>query len=129
MAAAVSLDEAHRDVDLVAVLAMGGSAIGAELVAAAAGDRLRVPLVVHRDYGLPAGIGPRTLVVAASHSGETAETLSGLAAARERGLPIVAITTGGTVAAAADAAGIPLLRYRRRRSAASRHRLRCRARA
>ena len=111
VAAAVTLDDAHRDVDLVAVLAMGGSAIGAELVAAAAGDRLRVPLVVHRDYGLPAGIGPRTLVVAASHSGETAETLSGLAAARERGLPTVAITTGGTVAAAADAAGIPLLRY------------------
>ena len=66
---------------------MGGSAIGAELVAAAAGDRLRVPLIVHRDYGLPAGAGERTLVVAASHSGETVETLSGFAAARERKLP------------------------------------------
>ncbi len=74
---------------------MGGSAIGAELVAAAAGDRLRVPLIVHRDYGLPAGAGERTLVVAASHSGETAETLSGFAAARSRGLPIAVITTGG----------------------------------
>ena len=42
----------HTDVDAVVVLAMGGSAIGAELVAAAAGDRLRVPLIVHRDYGL-----------------------------------------------------------------------------
>nr|MBA2264056.1 hypothetical protein [Chloroflexota bacterium] len=38
VAAAVALDERLRDVDAVVVLAMGGSAIGAELVAAAAGD-------------------------------------------------------------------------------------------
>lgn len=112
LAAALALGEGHRDVDAVVVLAMGGSAIGAELVAGAASDRLRVPLIVHRDYGLPAGIGQRTLVVAASHSGETAETLSGFAAARARALPLVAITTGGSLAAAAGEAGVPLLRYR-----------------
>ncbi len=110
VAAAVSLGERHTDVDAIVVLAMGGSAIGAELVAAAAGDRLRVPLIVHRDYGLPAGIGDRTLVVAASHSGETAETLSGFAAARERNLPLAVITTGGRLATAA--AALPLLRYK-----------------
>jgi glucose/mannose-6-phosphate isomerase len=96
----------------VVVLAMGGSAIGAELVGAAVGDRLRVPLIIHRDYGLPAGIGPRTLVVAASHSGETAETLTGFAAARRRDLPLAVITTGGSLAAQASAAGLPLLQYR-----------------
>ena len=112
VAAAVKLPAALEDVDSVAVLAMGGSAIGAELVAAAAGDRLRVPLFVHRDYGLPAGIGPRTLVLAASHSGETAETLSGFAAARERGLPLVAITTGGRLASGAAEAGIPIVQYK-----------------
>lgn len=111
VAAPVALEPRHRDVDLVVVAAMGGSAIGAELVAAAAGERLRVPLLVHRDYGLPAGLGPRTLVVAASHSGDTAETLSGFAAARERGLPLVAITTGGRLAGAASEAGVPLMRY------------------
>jgi glucose/mannose-6-phosphate isomerase len=110
--ASLALDDRHTDVDAVVVLAMGGSAIGAELVAGAAGDRLRVPLIVHRDYGLPGGVTPRTLVVAASHSGETAETLSGVAAARERGLPIVAITTGGRLAAQATADGLPLLQYR-----------------
>lgn len=112
VAAAVELEERHRDVDAVVVLAMGGSAIGAELVAAAVGDRLRVPLAVHRDYGLPPGIGPRTLVVAASHSGETAETLTGFAAARERALPLAVVTTGGALAAQAIDAGVPLLRYR-----------------
>jgi len=111
VAAAVELGERQRDVDLVIVLAMGGSAIGAELVAAAAGERLRVPLIVHRDYGLPAGIGPRTLIVAASHSGETAETLSGYALARQRDLPSAVITTGGRLAASAVEAGHPLYRY------------------
>jgi glucose/mannose-6-phosphate isomerase len=105
-------DARLRDVDAVIVLAMGGSAIGAELVAAAAAERLRVPLIVHRDYGLPAGAGPRTLVVAASHSGETAETLSGFDEALSRELPLVAVTTGGRLAAQADTAGVPVLRYR-----------------
>jgi glucose/mannose-6-phosphate isomerase len=111
VAAALAPDPRLSEVDAVIVLAMGGSAIGAELVAAAAGDRLRVPLLVHRDYGLPAGAGERTLIVAASHSGETAETLSGFAAARQLGLPTVAITTGGRLAASAAEAGMPVLEY------------------
>ena len=111
VAEAVEIDPALGDVDAVIVLAMGGSAIGAELVAAAAGERLRVPLVVHRDYGLPAGAGPRTLIVAASHSGETAETLSGFAAARRLGLPCVVVATGGRLATSAEEAKLPLYRY------------------
>ena len=112
VAGAVELSPRHTDVDAVVVLAMGGSAIGAELVAAAAGNRLRVPVIVHRDYGLPAGVGERTLVIASSHSGETVETLSGFAAARERGAPTVAVTTGGRLAAEASAAKLPLLQYK-----------------
>ncbi|MGI8998429.1 MAG: bifunctional phosphoglucose/phosphomannose isomerase [Candidatus Limnocylindria bacterium] len=112
VAAPVSLSDRDTNVDSIVVLAMGGSAIGAELVAAAAGERLRVPLSVHRDYGLPAGVGKRTLIIAASHSGETAETLSGFAAARERDLPLAVITTGGRLAAGATEAKLPLLQYR-----------------
>ena len=112
VAAAVPIDARHADVDTVVVLAMGGLAIGAELVAAAAGDRLRVPLIVHRDYGLPAGVGPRTLVIAASHSGETAETRAGHEQATERRVPTIVITTGGRLAAAATANRQPLLQYK-----------------
>jgi len=111
VAAPVALEPRHGDVDMVVVLGMGGSAIGAELVAAAAGDRMRVPLFVHRDYGLPAWVSERTLVIAASHSGDTVETLSGFRVARERGLPLVAITTGGALARGAADAGLPLLHY------------------
>ncbi len=111
IAAATSLPDRYRDVDAVLVLGMGGSAIGADLVAAVAGERLRVPLLVHRDYGLPAWAGPRTLVVAASHSGETVETLGAATAARERDLPLVVISTGGALGQQASEAGTPYLQY------------------
>jgi glucose/mannose-6-phosphate isomerase len=110
-AAGAPLTDRHRDVDLVVVLGMGGSAIGGDLVAAAAGGRLRVPLVVHRDYHLPPGLGARTLVVAASHSGETIETVTAAAEARERGLPLVVIASGGRLGRQAESDGTPWLRY------------------
>jgi glucose/mannose-6-phosphate isomerase len=111
VAAAVDLDERHRDVEQVVVLGMGGSAIGAELVAGIAGDRLSVPLIVHRDYGLPAWAGERTLVIAASHSGDTVETLSGAAEARRRGLPLAVVSTGGALGRQAGSDDTPYLRY------------------
>ena len=107
VAASVTLPASHREVDAICVLAMGGSAIGAELVEGIAGDRLRVPLVVHRDYGLPAWTSERTLVIAASHSGETVETVSGAGEARRRGLPLVVISTGGALGASAAEDGTP----------------------
>jgi glucose/mannose-6-phosphate isomerase len=110
-ASRIALEDRHREVDLVVVLGMGGSAIGADLVAGAAGDRLRVPLLVQRDYELPSGLGPRTLVVAASHSGDTIETLTAAAQARERGLPLVVIASGGRLGREAGADGTPWLQY------------------
>jgi glucose/mannose-6-phosphate isomerase len=110
-AAGLTLTDRHRDVDLVVVLGMGGSAIGGDLVAAAAGDRLRVPLLVQRDYHLPPGLGDRTLVVAASHSGDTIETVTAAGEARERKLPLVVIAAGGSLGRLAEADGTPWLRY------------------
>jgi glucose/mannose-6-phosphate isomerase len=110
-AAGLTLTDRHRDVDLVVVLGMGGSAIGGDLVAAAAGERLRVPLLVQRDYHLPPGLGDRTLVVAASHSGDTIETVTAAAEARNRKLPLVVIAAGGSLGRLAEADGTPYLRY------------------
>jgi glucose/mannose-6-phosphate isomerase len=73
---------------------MGGSAMAGSLVADG-WPPLALPVLVHRDEGLPDWVGPDTLVVAASYSGDTAETLAAVAAARRRGCPLVAITSGG----------------------------------
>lgn len=58
----------------VVIAGMGGSAIGADLLASYAADLCPIPVVVHRDYGLPAfARGRETLVVCSSHSGNTEE--------------------------------------------------------
>jgi len=83
----------------VIVSGMGGSAIGADLLAAYVAGRCHVPITVHRNYGLPAWAqNAETLAIAVSHSGNTEETLSSLEQARSRGCRCLAITTGGGLA-------------------------------
>jgi glucose/mannose-6-phosphate isomerase len=75
---------------------MGGSAIGADLVAAYVLPFCPTPVFVHRDYDLPGfASGPNSLVVCSSHSGNTEETLSSYQLALERGCRLMVIATGG----------------------------------
>ena len=91
------------------VCGMGGSAVGGDLAAAAAGDRAARPIVTVRDYRLPPWIGPDALVLCASYSGSTEETLATYRAAGERGTRRVVVTTGGDLAEAARADGVPVI--------------------
>ena len=89
----------------VVICGMGGSAIGADLAAAAIGLRATAPITTIRGYDLPAWVGADTLVVCASYSGNTEETLHCFEQARAAGAPRIAVTTGGKLADAARAAG------------------------
>lgn len=89
---------------------MGGSALAGEYAAAWAGASGRVPVVVHRDYGLPGWVDEGTLVVGVSYSGNTEETRSLFLEAGERGAARAAVTSGGHLAATAEAGGHPVLR-------------------
>ena len=80
----------------VLVVGMGGSAVAGDVLAAVAGPALPVPLVVHRDFGLPGWVGPMDLVVAVSCSGETAETLSALEEAVRRGCRLLVVGRAGS---------------------------------
>jgi glucose/mannose-6-phosphate isomerase len=82
---------------LVVVAGMGGSAAGGDVLAACAAERLPVPIVVHRGYGLPPMASGRAFVVASSYSGSTGEVLSAVDDALERRLAIAAITSGGAL--------------------------------
>ncbi len=96
----------------IVISGMGGSAIGADLVAAAVMDSCPVPLIVHRDYGLPAfAQGPETLVICSSHSGNTEETLDSFEAALENGCRVLAVSTGGKLSEKAKAAGVPVWQF------------------
>lgn len=91
------------------VCGMGGSAIGADLAAAAIGSRATGPLRAVRDYTLPPWTGADALVLCASYSGGTEETLACFDAAGERGASRVVLTTGGELAERARAAGVPVI--------------------
>ena len=107
----LSLPDTHRDVTAVAVLGMGGSAIGGDLVRAIWSDRLRVPVEVVRGYELPAWVGPSTLVVASSYSGSTEETISAFGQAAARKAPSAILSTGGTLLDVARRAKLPHLAF------------------
>ena len=91
------------------VCGMGGSAIGADLAAAAIGDRAERPLRTVRGYDPGPGTGPDTLVLCASYSGSTEETLACFEAAGAAGAPRVALTTGGPLAERAREQGVPVI--------------------
>jgi glucose/mannose-6-phosphate isomerase len=92
---------------VIVMVGMGGSAAGADLLAACAAETADVPILVHRGYGLPATAGREALVIASSYSGDTAEVLSAVEVAIARRVPTVAITSGGALAALAGAHGLP----------------------
>lgn len=72
---------------------MGGSALWALLAQSWPG--FKVPFEVVRGYDVPAYVGPNTLFIASSYSGNTEETLSALAEAEERDAQIVIMTSRG----------------------------------
>src|SRR5947208_6838150 len=111
IATKASIPPAYGDVRSIIVAGMGGSAIGGDLAAALLEGELKVPMTVHRDYGLPGYVGRDSLVIASSYSGNTEETLSAFEAARQRGAKILVLTTGGKVAELGRGAGHPVVTF------------------
>jgi len=97
-------------IDKVVVLGMGGSAIGGDLVRSLVQSESAVPVIIHRDYGLPAFVDANTLVIGSSYSGNTEETLSGFEPALKTKAKKLAMTTGGKLQEIAEANDIPVFR-------------------
>ena len=73
------------------------------------GDRASRPIVLARDYALPAWTTPDTMVLCSSYSGDTEETLAVYEAAGALGAERVVATTGGKLAEAARAESVPVI--------------------
>jgi glucose/mannose-6-phosphate isomerase len=91
------------------VAGMGGSAIGGALARAALGDHASRPMFVTRAYGLPTWTTPDTMVLCASYSGDTEETLACYESAGALGAKRTVVTTGGRLAEMARADGVPVI--------------------
>lgn len=94
----------------VLLVGLGGSAIGADVVATLASDLTPTPVQVVRNYRLPP-LTADTLVILCSFSGNTEEVLEAFGTVTASGASGLAITTGGRLAELASAAGMPVVSY------------------
>lgn len=95
-------DLPHADgVSTLTFCGMGGSAAGGDMVHSLYAARLGIPIDVIRTPSLPEHCGPHSLVVFTSYSGNTSETLAAFDEAARRGCRVIAITSGGELAARA----------------------------
>jgi glucose/mannose-6-phosphate isomerase len=89
----------------IVFLGMGGSGVVGDVIAASLNDEIAVPMSVLKQIRTPVFVGPGTLAIALSYSGETEETLSMASSAVERGAQLVAVSCGGKLADLARDAG------------------------
>lgn len=99
-------DYAH--IDNVCILGMGGSAIGGSLLSDIGKSIYKIPVIVNREYDLPAFVNSKTLVIASSYSGNTEETLSAFNQAMRTPAKKLVITTGGRLKSIAEQHNIPV---------------------
>jgi len=86
----------------VVIIGLGGSGIGGTIISQLVASEICVPVAVHKDYGLPNFVGPSTLLIGCSYSGNTEETLDAIRSARNKGAQIACITSGGQLSQLAN---------------------------
>jgi glucose/mannose-6-phosphate isomerase len=91
--------------EVVVVAGMGGSGLAGDVVAALAFASSPVPVLSVKGDRLPAFVGPGTLLIAVSFSGNTAETLSAVEQGLAAGARVVAVASGGALAELAHVRG------------------------
>ncbi|PJA29934.1 MAG: bifunctional phosphoglucose/phosphomannose isomerase [candidate division Zixibacteria bacterium CG_4_9_14_3_um_filter_46_8] len=94
----------------IVVAGMGGSAIGGDLARSYLSQDLKVPMMVHRDYALPGFVDENSLVIVASYSGSTEETLSAYSEGKRKKAKIIVISSGGELSLKAQQDGTPLIK-------------------
>ncbi len=86
----------------VVIAAMGGSAMGGELLRALVAGECPVPITRVRGFRIPHWAGPGTLVMCVSYSGETEEALACARQAHRQGAGLLIVGAGGTLVSLAQ---------------------------
>lgn len=97
---------AASDSDGIILAGMGGSGHPGDLINAL--NLTALPLLVHRNYGLPEISFERPLVIVSSYSGNTEEAISSYQAAVAAGYHLLINTSGGKLMKLAEANNHPL---------------------
>ncbi len=107
----IILSKNYQNTEKIVICGMGGSAIGGELIKDLTADQLKIPVIVNRDWNLPALVDQNTLVILVSYSGQTQETLSCAKKAIKKKAKIFIITGGGELAKLAKKEKISVLKF------------------
>ncbi len=103
----LKLPASYQEINRIAVLGMGGSAIAGDIWRALLERQCAIPVFNVRAYDLPRYVDERTLVIASSFSGDTEEVLSAFGQALALPSPKIVVTTGGQLLATARANNVP----------------------
>ncbi len=88
--------KATAPINHIVICGLGGSGIGGSLVKDYfTHNKVKMPVTVCKDYGMPAWVNSNTLVIACSYSGNTEETLEAVGYAQKQKAQIVCVTSGG----------------------------------
>ncbi len=88
----------YIQINKIMMLGTGGFGIGVEIIIDLIKHESKIPIEFCQDYVLPDCVDGKTLVICASYTGETEETVCAFEKAAERGSKIIGITTGGKIA-------------------------------
>lgn len=96
---ATSLDfkKPTKEIRNIVIVGMGGSGIGAKIVAQWIQNEINIPVLIYQEYSIPKFVSEHTLFIASSYSGNTEETISSIEEAKNQGAYIIGITSGGTL--------------------------------
>ncbi len=86
-----------KNIQNIVISGLGGSGIGGSIVSELIADSCSVPVIINKDYHLPAFVNASTLLIISSYSGNTEETLSAMEQGMAKQAQIVCISSGGKV--------------------------------
>lgn len=98
-----------KEIHHVVIAGLGGSGIGGTIMVDLSKPYAHIPIVVTKDYSIPAFVNESTLFIASSYSGNTEETLIALEKALQSKAQVICITSGGKIAEMAQKYGLSLL--------------------
>lgn len=94
----LTLPDTYKNSNNVVILGMGGSTLGAHVLKSVFAHALRVPVEIINGYRIPRYASEKTLVIVSSYSGTTEEPIAAMREARERGVKIMVVSSGGILA-------------------------------
>ena len=94
----------------IVMCGLGGSAIGGDLLRSYLAGTLKVPFIVNRHYTLPEFVGPDSLVIISSYSGNTEETTTAHREALRRKARLLCVSSNGITEQLARRARSPFIK-------------------